>query len=181
MQLLLKFQNFLYLNWRQSLPLSLLHNLYEKGQMKSLILLDYHKVGLFFPIWLQGPLGLLLLTVQQIILLLLLNEEQILLTWQPHLHAKFVCKGSQYFPDWKVVPIALIKEKLNSGAQTLDDKPVNKPVCLQVLQHFHLRVKVTLMQNPQEMAKHVSPKLIVGIGLVYGRYDVVFEWFDHCR
>lgn len=46
-----------------------------------------------------------------------------------------------------------------------------------VLEHFQLRFEVPFMDDPDEIAEHVSPKLIGRIGLEnYGGY-IVFELF----
>lgn len=46
-----------------------------------------------------------------------------------------------------------------------------------ILQHFQLRLEVSLMDDLDEVAKHISPKFIGGVRLVYDRCDIVFELF----
>lgn len=46
-----------------------------------------------------------------------------------------------------------------------------------ILQHFQLRFEVSLMDDLDEIAEHISPELVSGVGLVYDGRNIVFELF----
>lgn len=46
-----------------------------------------------------------------------------------------------------------------------------------ILQHLQLRIEVPLMDDLDEVAKHISPKFISRVRLVYDCRDIVFELF----
>lgn len=84
-----------------------------------------------------------------------------------HSKSKLVGKSTKNFLNRRHLKrIGVVEQKFDPTFQTSDDESINQPMSFNILEYFHLIVKVLLSDNLQEVAQHLSPKLIRRIRLI---------------